>query len=307
MKAFIFPGQGSQSLGMGGLLLEKYPEYHDYYEMANKSLGYDLKSIVYGDDEESLTLTQNAQPAILTSSYIAFRHIVDKMGIKPDFAAGHSLGEWTALVAAEVIPFEVAVKLVHLRGTYMSKACSPGKGGMAAVLGIGESEIIEALSKYPDVEIANLNTFNQIVVSGDREQLENSVESLKSAGAKRVIMLNVSGPFHSRLVEDARIKMCEELTSVVFKKPVFPIFQNYDAKPETDPAKLKEKVIKQITSSVRWVDTVDNLLKNGTEEFFEIGFGKVLTSLVKSIVKEMSVEKKIYTDNFENLLKTEIS
>jgi len=306
MKAFVFPGQGSQALGMGKSLLEKYPEYNEFYDIANDSLGYDLKSIVFGEDEQNLTLTQNAQPAILTSSFICYNHL-KKMGIVPDVVAGHSLGEWTALVAAGVLPFEKAVKLVHLRGLYMSEACPPGKGGMAAVLGLSPEKISEVLQDFSDVVIANLNTPSQIVISGDKEQVEASAEPLKSAGAKRVVILNVSGPFHSPLVKNAELRMQEELNNIDFLTPEFAIVQNFDARFEKNPERIKEKLIKQITSSVRWVETVEEIISNGIYDFVETGHGRVLSSLIKSVKKEKNISEEIAVDNFDKCFKNEIS
>lgn len=285
MNAFVFPGQGSQSLGMGSELLKENPEYKTYLKKANDALGYDLESIIFGDDLEKLTLTQNAQPALLTIEYIYYRYLVEKKEILPDVVAGHSLGEWTALVVAGVLNFEDAVRLVHLRGLYMSQACPPGQGTMAAILGMKPEKINDLLRGFENVVPANFNSSVQTVISGETKEVLEAMTFLKENGAKKVVQLNVSGPFHSPLISNAAKKLQVEVDKVEFKTPSIPIVQNVTAEYETNPKTIKENIIKQITSPVRWVESITNMNNNGIDKFIEVGPGKVLTGLIKRIVK----------------------
>ncbi|WGS64169.1 ACP S-malonyltransferase [Marinitoga aeolica] len=288
MIAFVFPGQGSQSLGMGKEILEKYPEYKKYLDKASETISVNLESIIFGDDEKTLTLTENAQPALLTISYIMYMYAVEKLNIIPDVVAGHSLGEWTALTTAEVISFEDAVKLVRLRGKYMSEACPPGIGGMGAVIGLNIENIQEVLSQFNNVNIANHNSPEQIVISGEKQEVLKALEVLKEKGAKKVVELNVSGPFHSKLVEPAQEKMKHELENIKFNNPKYKIIQNYIGDLEYDPEKIKENIIKQITGTVKWVDSIRKMKKIGVTQVYEVGPGKVLTGLVKRIDKSLN-------------------
>jgi len=252
--AFVFPGQGSQFLGMGKEIIEEDSGYKIYFKIAKEVTGVDLERIIYGDDESELKKTENAQPAILTVSYIAYKYLTEKMGLKPDVIAGHSLGEWTALVVAEVISFEEAVSLVRKRGIYMEEACPNGMGTMAAVLGLDESTIAKILEVYPDVSIANFNSPNQIVISGKTDQVKMVIQELQRAGARRVVELNVSGPFHSKFMKSAEEKLKKDIENVKFNPPKIPIVQNVSAEIETTPEKIKENIVKQISlNSMRWV------------------------------------------------------
>lgn len=290
MIAFVFPGQGSQFLGMGREIIEEDSGYKIYFKIAKEVTGVDLESIIYGDNESELTKTENAQPAILTVSYIAYKYLTEKVGLRPDVVAGHSLGEWTALVAAEVISFEEAVNLVRKRGIYMEEACPSGMGTMAAVLGLDESTIMEILEVYPDVSIANFNSPSQIVISGKTDQVRTAIQELKMAGARRVVELNVSGPFHSKFMKPAEKKLREDIEGVRFNFPKIPIVQNVSAEVENDPKKIKENLIKQISSPVRWTESIVKLDKMGVERFVEVGFRNVLTNLIKRIVKGVACE-----------------
>ncbi|PNR96634.1 ACP S-malonyltransferase [Petrotoga sp. 9PWA.NaAc.5.4] len=288
MKCFVFTGQGSQYLGMGKDILEKRPEYNIYFEKVKDKIGVDIKSIIFGNDEKELTLTQNAQIAILVVSYIKYLYALEQ-GLKPDVVAGHSLGEWTAILAANVISFEDAVEAVYYRGLYMSEAYEPGKGGMAAVIGMDAHEIEKVLENYPNVQIANYNSPSQIVISGEMEELTISMEKLKENGAKRVIPLNVSGPFHSKFLKAAEERLRQKISHIKFMKPIVPVVQNVTAKFETDPEIIKENIIRQITSPVRWIDCVEECIKNGVDEFIEIGPTNVLTKFIKQINKEVKL------------------
>ncbi len=289
MKALVFPGQGSQKLNMGKNLIEENPEYEKYLDIANEALGYDLKSIIFGEDLEKLTLSENAQPAILAVSYMKYKKYIEENKENIEVLAGHSLGEWTALVVAGVISYEEALKAVHIRGKYMSEACAPGEGTMAAVLGLEADSIKKALVNLKNVVVANHNSHNQIVISGKTSEIEESIAILKEKGAKRVIPLNVSGPFHSPLIQNAKIKMRNYLENIEFNKPEIPIIQNYTAKEETNPREIKENIIQQITSSVRWVETIELMDRIDIKTIVEIGPTKVLTKLNKSIIKDLEL------------------
>jgi len=289
VKALVFPGQGSQKLNMGKNLIEENPEYEKYLDIANEALGYDLKSIIFGEDLEKLTLSENAQPAILAVSYMKYKKYIEENKENIEVLAGHSLGEWTALVVAGVISYEEALKAVHIRGKYMSEACTPGEGTMAAVLGLDADSIKKALVNFKNVVIANHNSHNQIVISGKTSEIEESIAILKEKGAKRVIPLNVSGPFHSPLIQNAKIKMRNYLENIEFNKPEIPIIQNYTAKEETNPREIKENIIQQITSSVRWVETIELMDRIDIKTIVEIGPTKVLTKLNKSIIKDLEL------------------
>lgn len=289
MKALVFPGQGSQKLNMGKSLIEENSEYEKYLDIANNVLGYDLKSIIFGEDLEKLTLSENAQPAILAVSYMKYKKFMEDNTEKIEVLAGHSLGEWTALVAAEVLSYEEALKAVHIRGKYMSNACAPGEGTMAAVLGLDAETIKSALINLKNVVVANHNSHNQIVISGKTSEIEQSIPILKEKGAKKVIPLNVSGPFHSPMIQEAKIKMRDYLENIEFKTPKIPIIQNYTAKVEQNPREIKENIIQQITSSVRWVETIELMESMNIKTIVEIGPTKVLTNLNKNIIKDLEL------------------
>ncbi|GAB6188726.1 ACP S-malonyltransferase [Marinitoga arctica] len=288
MIAFVFPGQGSQALGMGKEILEKYPEYKKYLDRASKVIDIDLESIIFGNDEKALTLTENTQPALLTISYIMYLYAIEKLNIIPDIVAGHSLGEWTALVASKVISFEEGVRLVRLRGKYMSEACPPGIGGMGAVIGLNLDVINSVLENFENVNIANHNSPEQIVISGERNKVLKIVEILKEKGAKKVVELNVSGPFHSSLIKQAKEKMYNELRNVLFNSPQYKIIQNYTANLEENPEKIKENIINQITGTVRWVESIKKMKEIGVTQVYEVGPGKVLSGLIKRIDRNLN-------------------
>lgn len=299
MKAFLFPGQGSQSPNMGKEILEKFPEYKEILDIAGKSINVDLYEIIFGSQTDKLPLTENTQPCILTVSYIAYKYLTEKMKIVPDFVAGHSLGEWTALCAAEVLSFEDAVKMVRLRGMLMENACPAGVGGMAAVLGMEKVKILEVINTFEDLEIANYNTREQIVITGRLSSLEKAIPVLSEKGAKRVIALKVSGPFHSKLIEKASLEMKKALINIKFDVPKIPLIQNVTADIEFDPEKIKENMVRQIISPVRWFETIELLVAKGVDEFIESGFGGVLSGLMKSIDKNTDNKRieKIIKEN----------
>ncbi|HNY37255.1 MAG TPA: ACP S-malonyltransferase [Petrotogaceae bacterium] len=286
MTSIVFPGQGSQYLGMGKEVLETNPEYYEYLSKVKELSGIDIQKIIFASSEEELTQTQNAQLAILCISYIKFLYATRKQGIKPDVVAGHSVGEWTALVACGAVSFEQAVSMVYLRGKYMSQSESNNQGSMAAVLGLDSKKVTAELKKYPDVVVANYNSPVQIVISGEKTQLLNALKDLSSAGAKKVVQLKVSGPFHSPFMEQAAQRLAQDIKNIEFYDPEVPIVQNVSAKFETDKRIIKENIIQQITSPVRWTESIQTKLSAGVKKFVEAGPGKVLTGLIRAISKE---------------------
>jgi [acyl-carrier-protein] S-malonyltransferase len=291
VKAFVFPGQGSQSTGMGKNLVEEYPEYNNYYDIASEVIRDDLYAIINAKDDTKLTLTQYTQPAILTTSVIAYEHIRKTTNLKPDVVAGHSLGEWTALVVAGVLSFKDAVRMVHLRGKYMSEACPPGEGTMAAVIGLSDEVIEECLKDFDNLCIANYNSPGQIVISGAANEFDEAEKQLTEKGAKMFVRLNVSGPFHSPLIEDAKEKLEKEIENTEFHEANIPVYQNADAKPHTSVEEIKKNLIRQVTSAVRWTQTVENMISDGVDEFYEIGHGGVLSGLIKRINRKVNIQR----------------
>ncbi|MCA1030037.1 ACP S-malonyltransferase [Bacillus timonensis] len=310
--AFIFPGQGSQIVGMGKQLADAYDNVAEIYSRADKRLECSLSSIIFDGPQDVLTLTTNAQPALLTTS-IAILNKFKESGITPDFVAGHSLGEYTALVAAGAMSFEDAVYVVRRRGEYMEEAVPAGNGTMAAVLGM-ESEKLAALTQrvtedgYP-VQLANLNCPGQIVISGSTEGVVRASELAKAEGAKRVIPLEVSGPFHSSLMKPAAEKLRETLNQISINEAVIPVIANVTAAPMTEANDIKEKLIEQLYSPVLWGNSIENMLELGVDTFIEIGPGKVLSGLVKKInrrVKTYSISDEETLSSTIQLLKGDV-
>lgn len=293
--AFVFPGQGSQTVGMGKSLAESNELVRAFFEGADRKLGFSLSKVIFEGPQEELTLTTNAQPALLTTS-IAVLEYFKQTNITPDYVAGHSLGEYTALVAAEAISFEDGVYAVRKRGEFMEEAVPNGEGTMAAVLGLGRNElneVTEAVTSegYP-VQLANINCPGQIVISGSRKGVELASVKAKEAGAKRVLPLDVSGPFHSSLMKPAAEKLRSVLDSISIEEGVTPVIANVSATEMVEPNDIKEKLIGQLSSPVLWEDSVRKMIDLGVDTFIEIGPGKVLTGLIRKIdrsVKTYSV------------------
>jgi len=279
--AYIFPGQGSQFPGMAK---ELYPVRKALMEQANDILGFRITDIMFGDSSEDLKATKVTQPAIfLHSVLLAMDQPV------PDMVAGHSLGEFSALVAAGAMDFEDGLKLVFKRAMAMQKCCESTPGAMAAVIALPD-EIIEEICKgIPGVVPANFNSPGQVVISGEKEAVDKACQALKEAGAKRALPLPVSGAFHSPLMEPARAELAKAIEETPFKMPVCPIYQNVTASPSTDPDQIKANLLKQLTSPVRWTATVRNMFADGATRFVELGPGTVLQGLVKRTAGEADI------------------
>jgi len=287
--AFVFPGQGSQFVGMGKNLNEQNDRAHAYFKKADEKLGMDLTGTIFNGPEDVLTRTENAQPALLTMS-VALQCLLQDEGITPDYVAGHSLGEYSALVAAGSMTFEDAVYAVHHRGLLMDEAVPDGQGAMAAVLGLNVEELVavcQAVSKTGDtVQLANLNSSNQIVISGKTSGVEKASELAKETGAKRVMRLKVSGPFHSELMRPAAMKFQTILDATIIHDSKIPIVANVTANTVSDAEGIQDLLIQQLYSPVRWMESVQKLIDLGVTTFVEVGPGKVLSGLIKKINRE---------------------
>lgn len=309
--AFVFPGQGSQTVGMAKELAGKFPEVMAYFTKADEVLNDDLSQTIFEGPQEKLTLTVNAQPALLTTS-IAILDLFKKSGIQADYVAGHSLGEYTSLVAAGTLSFEEGVYAVRKRGEFMEKAVPNGEGTMAAVLGL-DREKLSAVTAEVDqtgspVSLANLNCPGQIVISGSRKGVELAGEKAKEAGAKRVIPLEVSGPFHSSLMKPASSQLQEVLDGLNMQDAKIPVVANVTAEPMTSASEIKGKLIEQLYSPVLWEDSVQTMINLGVDTFIEIGPGKVLSGLIKKInktVKTYSISDEASCQSVMDALKEE--
>lgn len=283
--AYIFPGQGAQFVGMGQDLYNLNEETKALFEKANDILGFRITDIMFNGTEEDLKQTKVTQPAIFLHSVILAKALGDKF--QPSMVAGHSLGEFSALVAAGALSFEDGLKLVAQRANAMQKACELQPSTMAAILGLDDETVEKVCAQIEDVVVAaNYNCPGQLVISGTIEGVDKACALLSEAGAKRALKLNVGGAFHSPLMEPAKLELQAAIEATDIKAPICPIYQNVDAKPYTDPAAIKENLIAQLTGAVRWTQTVQNMLEDGAEAFVEVGPGNVLQGLVKKVNRQ---------------------
>ncbi|MBO8481733.1 [acyl-carrier-protein] S-malonyltransferase [Muribaculum sp. An289] len=293
MRAYVFPGQGSQFTGMGKSLYDGNAKAKELFERANEILGFNITDVMFSGTAEELKATKVTQPAIFVHSVLLASCLKDgdviggyEGGFCPDMVAGHSLGEFSALTAAGALSFEDGLRLVAIRASAMQKACEIKPSTMAAILGLDSSKIEEICKEETDgvVVPANYNCDGQVVISGDIEAVQRACDKLKAAGAKRAVMLAVGGAFHSPLMEPARAELAQAIEKTSISSPVCPIYQNVNAQPSTDPAVIKANLLSQLTSPVRWTQTVKNMAAAGADEFIELGPGTVLQGLVKKII-----------------------
>jgi len=281
--ALLFAGQGAQAVGMGKDLAEHFPTARQWFERANAALGYDLAKICFEGPDTELTKTENAQPGIFLVSWIAFELLKERApGLKFDATAGLSLGEFTALAAAGVMTFEEAIGIVRQRGRFMQEACDATRGGMAAVIGLDEAKTREACAEA-GVELANLNCPGQIVISGPAEKMERACEVAKAKGAKKALPLTVAGAYHSTLMAGAKPKLDAALKTVSLKPASVLVISNVTAQPHGEPSEIHQRLVDQVTSSVRWEDSMRYLLAQGFTRFIELGPGKALSGFMKRI------------------------
>lgn len=296
--ALIFPGQGSQYQGMGKDLYDNSEAARNVFKTADEVLGYRISDLCFNGTNEDLTKTINSQPCILTVSIAALEALKEKMNVDIVAAAGHSLGEYAALYAAEAIDLKTVIQLIAKRASLMNKAAENTNGTMAAVIGLDNESVIKVTQNLNNVYVANFNSPGQVVITGDKEEITNSLDKFKEAGAKRVLPLAVSGAFHSPLMNEAANEFVNFVKQFKFNNTKIPVYTNVDANAETDASIFMEKLPKQIYSSVLWTQTINNIEKSGISNFIEIGPGKVLSGLNKKINAEL---KTINIYDFESL------
>jgi len=289
MKAYVFPGQGAQFIGMGKDLYDRSALAKEMFEQANAILGFRITDLMFSGTDEDLRQTNVTQPAIFLHSTILATVLGDSF--EPDMVAGHSLGEFSALVANKTLLFEDGLLLVSRRALAMQKACEKTPSSMAAILGLDDSIVEEVCSSIDEVVVpANYNSPGQIVISGSNEGIDKAIERLKEKGAKRALKLAVGGAFHSPLMEPARLELEEAIKNTIFSRPVCPVYQNVNAKPFTDPVVIKANLVLQLTSPVKWTQSVINMISDGATSFTEAGPGNVLQGLIKKVNKEVLTE-----------------
>ena len=289
MKAYVFPGQGAQFIGMGKDLYDKSSLAKDLFEMANEILGFRITDLMFAGTDEDLKQTRVTQPAIFLHSTLLAAVLGDTF--RPDMVAGHSLGEFSALVANKTLSLEEGLLLVSKRAIAMQKACEKRPSTMAAILGLEDKIVEEVCSSIDEVVVpANYNSPGQIVISGSNEGIDKAIEALKEKGAKRALKLSVGGAFHSPLMEPAGKELEEAIRSAFFTRPVCPVYQNVTAKPSSDPDTIKANLILQLTAPVKWTQTIINMISDGATTFTEVGPGSVLQGLIKKINSEAFTE-----------------
>lgn len=285
MKAYVFPGQGAQFVGMGKELYESQALAKEMFEQANDVLGFRITDLMFNGTDEDLRQTRVTQPAIFLHSVILAATLPD---FKPQMVAGHSLGEFSALVACKALTFKDGLRLVYARAMAMQKACEAEPSTMAAILGLDDAKVEEILSGIDEIVVpANYNSPGQLVISGSFKGIEIACEALKTAGAKRALPLRVGGAFHSPLMEPARVELAAAIEATTISSPVCPVYQNVDAKPYTNPAEIKANLVTQLTSPVRWTQIIQNMVADGATTIIELGPGMVLQGLVKKIAPDV--------------------
>jgi [acyl-carrier-protein] S-malonyltransferase len=303
--AYIFPGQGSQVIGMGKDLFDNFAAARDVFLEADDALGFPLSEMCFDGTDADLALTANTQPAILTTSIAAFRSMKSENFPSPNYVAGHSLGEYSALVAAGALDFSDAVKIVRKRGTYMQEAVPFGVGAMAAILGLPVETVEIACADARDGEVcspANINSPAQIVIAGSAGAVDRAIELLKERGAKRAIKLNVSAPFHCDLMLPAQDKLAADLAEINFRDLQYPIVENITAEVNTSAERVRTALTEQVSSPVLWAQTIENLINEGVETFVEVGAGKVLSGLVRQINRDVRCLNVETTESLRNTL-----
>lgn len=285
MKAYVFPGQGSQFVGMGKDLYENSTLAKELFDRANEILGFDITSLMFSGTDDDLKQTKVTQPAVFLHSVILAKTLGENF--KPDMVAGHSLGEFSALVASGALTFDDGLTLVSKRALAMQKACEQNPSTMAAIIGMEDSVIEQVCAEIDGIVPANYNCPGQLVISGSNEGIDKACAKLTELGAKRAIKLSVSGGFHSPMMEPARIELEKAINEVTFNKPVCPVYQNVTAKPTVNPDEIKKNLVAQLTSPVRWTQTMQNMIANGLTEIVEVGPGAVLQGLMRKINREI--------------------
>lgn len=305
--AFVFPGQGSQSVGMLADLAEQYPQIQETFSEASEALSYDLWDLVQNDPDKKINQTQYTQPALLTASVAVYRLLVELSEIRPNFMAGHSLGEYSALVCSGVLNLKDAVKLVEARGQFMQQAVPAGEGAMFAIIGLDDAAILQACSKAQEeteqvVAAVNFNSPGQVVIAGSKEAAEKAADLCKEAGAKRALPLSVSVPSHCDLMKPAAEQLAQMMDNIEFNAPAISVVNNVDVKVETDVSLIKNALVRQLYCPVRWTETIESLKSNDVDSFLEVGPGRVLSGLVKRIDRSLNADCVNSIDTLSNHL-----
>lgn len=287
MKAFVFPGQGAQFVGMGKDLYENNAQAKEMFEKANEVLGFRITDLMFNGTEDDLKQTKVTQPAVFLHSVILAKALGEQF--QPDMVAGHSLGEFSALTAAGALTFEEGLKLVEARAIAMQKACEAAPSTMAAIIGLPDEKVEEICTQLEDVVAANYNNPGQVVISGSFDGVKKACELFTAAGAKRALPLKVGGAFHSPFMEPARAELAEAIKAAAISKPVCPVYQDVDALPHTDPEEIKENLLKQLTSPVRWSHIVQNMIKDGMTEAVEVGPGRALQGMIAKTNRNVAI------------------